>query len=64
MFYLPGWIYETLPYLYFALGGAAMVGLDTNWGRVSGFMLAGMAAIILKLRKENRRQAAWQVARM
>lgn len=58
MFYYPGWIYEPLPYLYLLIGAAAAAGVDPTPGRISGLLLVGAAIVILKMRRESRRDAA------
>lgn len=58
MFYFPDWIYEPLPYLYLLVGGVALAGVDITAGRISGLLLISAAALIIKMRRDSRRDAA------
>lgn len=57
MIYLPNWMYELLPYCYLFLGGMATLTIDQAWGRASGLALIALAALIIKLRTDSRREA-------
>jgi len=49
-FYKPDWLYESLPCLYIAAGGAAIVFMEHGLGRASGalLILAGVWIFIVR----------------
>lgn len=55
MFYLPKWIYEAAPFIYLIAGGAAMFGMDSRLGRLSGLLLISAAIMIIVLRQQLRK---------
>jgi hemerythrin-like metal-binding protein len=50
--FLPDWIYEAIPYVYFIIGLAVILVLRNNWAFFSGiaWMLAGMAVLTMRLK--------------
>jgi hypothetical protein len=52
---LPGWLYEPLPYLYFAVGLVTMFKLNMLTGRLSGLLLVSAGVIIWHMRFQYRR---------
>ncbi|MDB5744492.1 MAG: hypothetical protein JWR68_2807 [Polaromonas sp.] len=53
-FYKPEWLYEALPYLYIAAGGATLATFDHSAATFSGALLIMTGAYVLLLRKINR----------
>jgi len=53
-FYKPDWLYESLPCLYIAAGGAAIAFLERGLGWASGALLILAGVWILIARRLNR----------
>lgn len=53
---MPGWLYEPLPYLYAAMGLAALGMLDSWMGKLSGLMLISAGVVVWNLRFIYRRR--------
>jgi len=53
-FYKPDWLYESLPCLYIAAGGAAMAFLTHGVGRASGALLVLAGMWVFVMRRINR----------
>lgn len=51
---LPACLYEILPPLYLIVGAVAATGVEPNYGRVAGVMLAVAGVIIYRLRMDYR----------
>lgn len=52
---IPTPLYETMPYLYGALGFIAALGLDPTGGRACGLVLVAVSMHVLRLRRRYRK---------
>ncbi|MFZ2295133.1 MAG: hypothetical protein WAW46_08865, partial [Polaromonas sp.] len=55
-FYKPTWLYESLPYLYVAAGGATIATLEHAFSLISGSLLIMAGVQVWRIRRTNRRK--------